>query len=291
MDRPWSLADTYRHFVLHPPWTEELGPTHLVRFINRAIGDLRPVLDDEIGIQIPVHGTIVQAFLSHLDRLPRSWGLTRLKEYDEHGVEIPGSETSEGDVPMVTIVVPDTKMVPHLMHYIYNQDQELLLEQLCGEYAKPLLNNLFLTNQCNEFLDVRIAELRQSEKIAQEVSMENLGKGIHDVHSLHSLADYLGLSDDRFWNTIHVAHRVLLDAAGLKRTWATRHEAQARQDRIRREEAEEKLRKENEAEEKVVEDMLFEDYIEDMEVEEMVLDDEEAVVEISRREFYRHPRG
>jgi hypothetical protein len=275
---------------LHPPWTEDLAPTHILRFIMRAAGDLRPVYDDEIGIQMPVHGTIAQAFLSHLHRLPRSWGLTRLKEYDDHGVEIPDSETSEGDIPLITVVVPDTRMVPHLMYYIYHQDQEALLIQLCGEYAKPLLNNIFLTNQCNEFLDVRVAELRQSEKIAQEVTLENLTSGLFDLFSLHELADYLGLSDDRFWNTINVAHRVLLDAAGLKQTWKTRQEAQLRRERIKREEAEEKLRKENEAEEKIVEDMLLEDYIEEMEVEEMVLDDEEAVVEITREEFYHRPR-
>jgi len=276
---------------MHPPWTEELAPTHLLRFIMRAAGDLRPILDDEIGIQMPVHGTIAQAFLAHLHRLPRSWGLTRLKEYDENGIEIPDSETSEGDVPFITVVVPDTKMVPHLMYYIYHQDQEALLVQLCGDYAQPLLSNLFLTNQCNEFLDVRVQELRQSEKIAQEVSMENLASGLYDLYSLHEVADYLGLSDDRFWNTLDVAHRVLLDAAGLKRTWQTRHDAQVRRERINREEAEEKLRKENEAEEKIVEDMLLEDYIDEMEVEEIVLDDDEAVVEITREEFYHRPRA
>jgi hypothetical protein len=276
---------------LLPPWTEELAPTHLLRFIMRAAGDLRAILDDEIGIQMPVHGTIAQAFLSHLQRLPRSWGLTRLKEYDKDGVEIPDSETSEGDVPFITIVVPDTKMVPHLMYYIYHQDQETLLMQLCGEYAKPLLNNLFLTNQCNEFLDVRAAELRQSEKIAKDVSIEDLSNGLYDLYSLHSLADYLGLSDDRFWNTLHVAHRVLIDAAGLKKTWEMRREAQVQRERVMREEAERKLRKENEAEEKAVEDMLFEDYIEEMEVEDIVLDDEEAVVEITRDEFYHRPRA
>ena len=272
------------------PWSEDLGPTHILNFVKRGAGDLRPVLPDEIGKQMPAHGAIAQAFLSHLHRLPRSWGLTRLKEYDENGVEIPGSETAEGDIPLITIVVPDTKMVPHLMYYIYHQDQEALLGQLCGEYAQPLLNNLYLTNQCNEFLDVRMAELRQSEKIANEVTMENLTNGLFDLHSLYKLADYLGLSDDRFWNTIDVAHRVLLDAAGLKRTWQTRDEAQARVARIRREQAEEKLRKEDKAEEKIVEDMLLEDYIEEMEVEEMVLDDEEAVVEITRQEFYRRRR-
>ena len=120
--------------------------------------------------------------------------------------------------------------------------------------------------------------------------MENLTNGLFDLHSLYELADYLGLSDDRFWNTIDVAHRVLLDAAGLKKTWQTRHEAQARDARIKRERAEEILRKENEAEEKIVEDMVLEDYIEEMEVEEMLLDDEEAVVEITRQEFYRRRR-
>ena len=246
---------------------------------------------DEIGVQMPVHGTIAQSFLSHLQRLPRSWGLTRSKDYDENGVEIPDSEVSEGDVPFITVVVPDTKMVPHLMYYIYHQDQKALLLQLCGEYAKPLLNNLFLTNQCNEFLDVRIEELRQSEKIAKEVSMDDLADGLRDLYSFHQLADFLGLSDDRFWNTLDVAHRVLLDAAGLKQTWKMRHETEERRERILREEAEQKVRKENEAEEKAVEDMLLEEYIEEMEVEDIVLDDEEAVVEITRREFYCRRRA
>jgi len=270
----------------------------------RAIGDLRPVLDDEVGIQMAVHGTIAQAFLAHLQRLPRSWGLTRLKEYDEHGVEIPGSETSEGDVPFITIVVPDTKMVPHLMYYIYHQDQEALLLQLCGDYAKPLLNNIFLTNQCNEFLDVRIQELRQSEKIAKEVSLDDLANGLYDLYSLHQLADFFGLSDDRFWNTLDVAHRVLLDAAGLKKTWETRSEETRSEEKpqpeqVTHEKAEEELRKENEAEEKDVEDMLLDDMllddsIEEMEVEDIVLgddDDDEAVVEITHEEFYHRPRA
>ena len=258
----------------------------------RAVGDLRPVLDDEIGVQMPVHGTIAQAFLSHLHRLPRSWGLTRLKEYDENGVEIPDSETSEGDVPFITIIVPDTKMIPHLMYYIYHQDQKALLLQLCGDYAKPLLNNLFLTNQCNEFLDVRIEELRQSEKIAKEVSMDDLANGLYDLYALHQLADFFGLSDDRFWNTLDVAHRVLLDAAGLKQTSQTRPEAPLHEERATHEETEEKLRKENEAEEKAVEDMLLEDYMEEMEVEDMVLDDdEETVLEIAHEELYHRPRA
>ena len=290
MERPWSLADTHRHLALRPPWTEDLAPTHLLRFIMRAFGDMRPVRDDEIGIQMPVHGAIAQAFLSHLHRLPRSWGLTRLKEYDENGVEIPGSETSEGDVPFITIVVPDTKMIPHLMYYIYHQDQEALLTQLCGEYAKPLHNNLPLTNQCNEFLDVRITELRQSEKIAKEVSMGDLAYGLYDLYSLHELADFFGLSDDRFWNTLDVAHRVLLDAAGLKKTWEARDEAQLQKDQVMQKEAEEKLREENEAEEKIVEDILFEDDIEEMEVEDMLLDDEEeSDMENAYEVFYHCP--
>lgn len=49
-------------------------------------------------------------------------------------------------MPFITIVVPDTKMIPRLMYYIYYQYQETLLPQLRGDYAKPLLNNLFLTN-------------------------------------------------------------------------------------------------------------------------------------------------
>ena len=245
MERPWSLADTHRHLTLLPPWTEDLAPTHLLRFIMRAMGDLRPVRDDEVGIQMPVHGAIAQAFLSHLHRLPRSWGLTRLKEYDGNGVEIPDSETSEGDVPFITVVVPDTKMIPHLMYYIYHQDQEALLMQLCGEYAKPLVNSLPLTNQCNEFLDVRVQELRQSEKIAKEVSMGDLAYGLYDLYSLHELADFFGLSDDRFWNTLDVAHRVLLDAAGLKKTWETRGEAQTEQEQVMQKEAPRRARGED----------------------------------------------
>ena len=286
----WSLADTHRHVVLHQPWLEEVAPTHILNVIERAPGDLRPVDHDEIGIQMPIHSTIAQSFLAHLRRLPRSWGLTRLKEYDEHGVEIPDSETSEGDVPFITIVVPDAKMVRHLMYYIYHQDQEALLLQLCGEYAKPLVNNLFLTNQCNEFLDVRIEELRQSEKIAKEVSMDDLSDGLHRLYSLHGVADFMGLSDDRFWNTLDVAHRVLLDAAGLKKTWETRRETQAQQEQVMEKEAEEKLREENEAEEKIVEDILFEDEIEEMEVEDMLLDDEEeSVFENAHEVFYHSP--
>jgi hypothetical protein len=266
------------------PWTKELAPTHLIKFLGRN----EP--HNATGVQMPVHGTIAQSFLAHLRRLPRSYGLTLLKEYDEHGVEIPGTETSEGDVPFITVVVPDTRMVPHLMYFLYHQDQEALLVQLCGEYAQPLLKNLTGTNQCHEIVDVRTAELQQSEKIAREVSPDNLANGIRDLYSLHELGDYLGLSDDRFWNTILIAQRVLLDAAGLRRTWDARREARLRHERIMGEEAEEKLRKENEAEEKVVEDLLFEDYVEEMEVEEILLDDEEAVMEISREEFYGCPQ-
>jgi len=279
---------------MRPPWTEELGPTHILNFIGRAAGDLRPVLEDEIGTQMPVHGPIAQSFLSNLHRLPRSWGLTRLKEYDENGVEIPGSETSEGDLPFVTIIVPDTKMIPHLMYYIYHQDEKALLMQLCGDYAQPLVNNIFLTNQCNEFVDVRTTELRQSEKIAKEVSADDLANGLYDLYSLHELADFLGLSDDRFWNTLHVAHRVLIDAAGLKKTWEKRRVAEemlCKENEAEEKVVEDMLRDENEADEKSVEDMLLEDYIEEMEVEDMVLDDEEAVVEIAHDEFYHRPRA
>ena len=77
------------------PWTEDLAPTHLVRFIMRATGDLRLVRDAEIGIHMPVHGAIAQAFLLAPPPPPALLGLTRLKEYDVHGVEIPDSETSE----------------------------------------------------------------------------------------------------------------------------------------------------------------------------------------------------
>ena len=41
--------------------------------------------------------------------------------------------------------------------------------QLFGDCATPLIDNLFLTNQCNELLDVRIQELCQSEKIVKDV--------------------------------------------------------------------------------------------------------------------------
>ena len=77
-------------------------------------------------------------------------------------------------MPFVTIVVPDTKMIPHL---IYHQDQQALLMRLCSDYAKPLLNNLFLSSQCIEFLDVSIEGMRQSEKTAQEVTMSDLFNG------------------------------------------------------------------------------------------------------------------
>lgn len=88
----------------------------------RAGGDLLPVLDDEIRIQMPVNSSIARALLSHLHHL------TRLKEYDENGVKIPDSETSGGDVSFITIVVPDAKMIPHLIYHIYHQ--EVLLLQL-----------------------------------------------------------------------------------------------------------------------------------------------------------------
>jgi len=78
---------------------------------------------------------------------------------------------------------------------------------------------------CNDFLDVRIEELRHSEKVAKEVSMD-------DLYYLHELADFFEPSDDRFWNTLDVAHGVLLDAAGLKETWEMRCAAQLRRERI-----------------------------------------------------------
>ena len=55
-----------------------------------------------------------------------------------------------------------------------------------------------------------------------------------------------------------------------------------------REAAKRKRHKENGADE---EDMLLEDYIEEVVVEDIVLDDEEAVVEITRNEFYHRPRA
>src|SRR5258706_12013061 len=103
---------------------------------------------------------------------------------------------------------------------------------------------------CNDFLDVRI-ELRHSEKVAKEVSMDDLANRPHDLYYLHELADFFGPSDDRFWNTLDVAHRVLLDAVGLKETWEMCRAAQLRPERITRDAAEQKFRKENDAKEKV----------------------------------------
>jgi hypothetical protein len=82
----------------------------------RAAGDLRPVLGTEIGTRMPVHSRIDQAFLADLQRLPRCCGFAKLRRYDGNGVEIPDSETTECGVPYVMVVVPDTKMIPHLMY-------------------------------------------------------------------------------------------------------------------------------------------------------------------------------
>jgi hypothetical protein len=284
IDQPWSLPDTFRHLSMFEPWTRERPPTHLIKFIGPNEHYSAP------GVQVPVHDTIAQSFLAHLRRLPRSYGLTLLKEYDENGVGVPGTETLEGDIPFVTVVVPDTRMVLPLIYFIYHQDQEALLVHLCGDYSRPLFKNLSSTNQCCEIVDVRTAELRQSEKIAREVSPDNLANRIHDLYSLHRLGDQLGLSDDRFWNTITIAQRILLDAAGLQHTWETRREVRLRRELVMREEAEEKLRKENETEEKIVEDMLLEDDVEEMEVEAILLDDEDTIIEISDKEFYGCPR-
>ena len=71
-------------------------------------------------------------------------------------------------MPFITIIVPDTKVIPQPVYYIYHQDQEALLMQLYGDCA-ALINNLFLTNQCNELLDVGIQELCQSENIVKDV--------------------------------------------------------------------------------------------------------------------------
>ena len=81
----------------------------------RAGGDLLPVLDDEIRIHMPAYDAIVQAFFSYLHRL------TCLKVYDENSFKIPDSETTEGEMAFITIVTPDTKMLPHLMYYIYHR--------------------------------------------------------------------------------------------------------------------------------------------------------------------------
>ena len=113
-------------------------------------------------------------------------------------------------MPFVTIVVLDTKMVLHLMYCIYHQYQKTLLLQLRGDYTTPLLNNLFLTNPSNEFLSVRIEELCQSKKIAKDVNMDDLSNRLYDLHSLHEIEDFYGLSDDRSWNR--------LDAVSFKKT-------------------------------------------------------------------------
>ena len=46
------------------------------RFYQAYCWYLRPARGKEIGIQMLVYATIAQAFLTHLQRLPRSWGLT-----------------------------------------------------------------------------------------------------------------------------------------------------------------------------------------------------------------------
>ena len=61
VEQPWSLADTHQHLTLLLPWTEDLTLTVLLRFII-----LHPLSDKEIGVQMPVHGAVAQAFLSHL---------------------------------------------------------------------------------------------------------------------------------------------------------------------------------------------------------------------------------
>jgi hypothetical protein len=37
-------------------------------------------------------------------------------------------------------------------------------------------------------------EMRQSEKIAKEFAMAHISSSLKDLHSLHTLADFLGLS-------------------------------------------------------------------------------------------------
>ena len=76
--------------------------------------------------------------------------------------------------------------------------------------------------------------------------MTDLANGLYDLHSLHEPADFFALSDDRFWNTLDVVHRILVDAAGLKETWQTRGGEQ-----VMREETE-KHQEENETKEKIV---------------------------------------
>ena len=51
-------------------------------------------------------------------------------------------------------------------------------------------NNLFLTNQCNEFLEVKIQE-RQSGKIAKDARMGDVANGLYDIPSM-SLRTSLG---------------------------------------------------------------------------------------------------
>ena len=81
------------------------------------------------------------------------------------------------------------------MYHIYHQ--EVLLLQLCGDYAKPLLNNLFLTKQFMQRVPRR-QELRQSERVAKEVGVDDLGNRFHDFYYLHELADFFEPSDDQF---------------------------------------------------------------------------------------------
>ena len=93
-------------------------------------------------------------------------------------------------MPFITIIVPDTKMIPQPVYYIYHQDQEALLMQLYGDCAAPLINNLFLTNQCNELLDVGIQELCQSEKIVKDVKCTTSPMSYIPSMSLRTSLDY-----------------------------------------------------------------------------------------------------
>ena len=141
----------------------------------------------------------------------------------------------------ITIIVPDTKMISHSMYYTYHQYQEKLFLLLCDDYTKPPLNNLFLTNPCNEFLGVRIEELRQSKKISKEVSMHDAPNRLYGLYSLHEFGEFSELCSDRSWNT--------LDAVGFNNIRQMLHRAQIWRERIVREAAEQTHRKENMAEE------------------------------------------
>ena len=98
-------------------------------------------------------------------------------------------------------------MIPHLMYHIYHQRQETPLLQLCGDCAKPLLNNLFLTNSATSSSMSGSRDCTSRRRLRRTLTWV-ASNGLYDLYSLRELGDFYELSADRFWNT--------LDAVGLK---------------------------------------------------------------------------